>query len=82
MQCKNQWNISLPFANTIHDMVLGKGALPWWARWFEGNIVVAYKKGTPNLFWIKNKSFMGMNFKKDTIQIWHVLGNNNEQVPS
>jgi hypothetical protein len=25
---------------------------------------------------------MGMNFRKATVQIWHVPGNNGEQVPS
>lgn len=57
MQCKEQWNISLPLANTIHEMVFGKGALPWWGRWFEVDIVVAYKKGKPSLSWIRKQEF-------------------------
>lgn len=64
MQCKNQWNISLPLANTIHDMVLRKGALPWWGRWFEADIVVAYKKGTPILFWTRKQEFYGHELQK------------------
>ncbi len=31
---------------------------------------------------LEDKSFMGMHFSKATVQIWHVPGNNGEQVPS
>ncbi len=31
---------------------------------------------------LEDKSFMGMNFRKATVQIWHVPGNDGEQVPS
>jgi len=57
MQSKDQWNISLPLANIIHEMVFGKGALPWWRRWFEANIVVAYKKGRSTLSWTRQQKF-------------------------
>jgi hypothetical protein len=56
--------ISFFVANIRHEMVLGKGALPRWGRWYEVDIAVIYKKGRLTSSWTRRQEFYKHKLQK------------------